>query len=233
MIIHKLVKITLASELILATTYHRDIVIQEQIYKTGLLIRPIDLHKTHTTQADTLMITLISSKETQFQNGLIEIYDYDMFTKNIIMPACFSGKINQTQHLDTVTQIYANSTKHLLDRIISRTYARQCQAIWGDNHCGIQKSRYREHIQISYINNNIIHYDVIDGNLETVYNPYLSDLLGNIIPIISIDLDTQTFRTEPLYVFEIDQTYHLYAGCNRNQISCIAYDNFANYLGFL
>jgi Uncharacterized conserved protein (DUF2163) len=228
----KLVKITLASEVILVTTHHRTITTQGQTYHAGVIIPPIDYYNTPMSDADSVSLNLIHHHNKNLLSGILEIFDYNLTTNEMILPARFYGKITQTHRLDNMIQIEATSTKADLAKIITRTYAPQCQAIWGDNRCGIVKSLYREHIQITHINHNLVYYTVINGQINTAYNPYLSDLRGNIIPVLTLDLNAHTFTTEPFYVFEMGQTYDLFAGCQNNQTNCIAYNNFPNYLGF-
>ena len=228
----KLVTITLPFKTLYLTNYHRDLTIAGQTYKTSVLIDAIEHTISASLLPDTAQINLIPIKEHHFIGGILEVSDYDLQTHQILSPVCFYGTITQTQIHDTHMTLVAHSTKNLLNTVITRTYNTHCQAQWGDNRCSINTELYKQEIQITHINDNIIGYNVLNGMVDIFYSPYISNSLGHIIPIQNLDSVNHTFQTEPFYMFKIGQSYTLYAGCKKNTTNCQAYNNTMNYLGF-
>lgn len=228
----KIIKLILPSETLFMTLYDKPLVIAGQTYHPALLIGDITMQFSASLEADTAMIHIIHKHDTDYNNGMLEIYDYELVTHTILSPACFIGKIMATEIYDYTVTLKAYNSKRLLNKTITRTYGTQCQAEWGDNHCKINKDLYKQQIEITSITNNIITYTVLSGSVTDFYNPYLTDSLGNIIIIMNHNKTLRHFTCDPLYVCHIGQTYTLYAGCQKDIQNCNYYNNINNYLGF-
>ena len=229
----KIVKLILPSETLLMTLYNKSLIIQEQTYYASYLIGDIDMQFSASLQADTAFISMIKMFSRQFNGAVLEIYDYDLTLQQIILPACFIGKVMETEIYDTIVTLKAYSSKQLLNRIITRTYDKQCQAEWGDNRCHINKELYKQQIQITNINNNNdTEYIVLNGIVNNFYNPYLVDSLGTVITVLNHNSVLKKFKCESFYTVQIGQVYSLYAGCQKDILNCNYYNNIKNYLGF-
>jgi uncharacterized phage protein (TIGR02218 family) len=214
------------------THYDTALTILGQTYYASLLIGDVTMQFSASLQSDIAIISMIYKNKKRYDGGILEIYDYDLQTQQILSPASFVGKIMVTEIYDTTVTLRAYSTKRLLNRMITRTYNKSCSAEWGDNRCKMNKDLYKKQIQITNITDNTVTYTVLSGTVINFYNPYLVDSLGNKINIFNHDAILKKFKTESLYDMAIGQTYNLYAGCQKNISNCHNYNNIKNYLGF-
>ncbi len=228
----KIIKLILPSDMILMTHYDTTLTIDEQTYHASLLIGDVTMQFSASLQSDTAIISMIYQNNKRYDGGILEIYDYDLQTEQIISPACFVGKIMATDIYDTTVTLRAYSAKRLLKRMITRTYNKNCSAEWGDNRCKMNTDLYKKQIEITNITDNTVTYTVLSGSVINFYNPYLVDSLGNMINIFNHDAILKKFKTESFYGIKLGQTYSLYAGCQKNISNCNDYNNTKNYLGF-
>lgn len=218
--------------MILMTDYDTPLTISGQTYQASLLVGDITLQFSASLQSDTATISMIHTHNKQYDGGILEIYDYDLLSQQVLSPACFVGKIMMTDIYDTTVTLKAYSSKRLLNRVITRNYGTQCPATWGDSWCKINTDLYKKQIEIINITNNAVTYTVLSGTVINFYNPYLEDSLGNKINIFNHDAILKKFKTESIDTMEIGQTYSLYAGCQKTILNCNYYNNIKNFLGF-
>ncbi len=228
----KIIKLILPSEMILMTDYDTPLTILGQTYHASLLIGDVMMQFSASLHSDTATISMIHTHNKQYDGGILEIYDYDLLAQQVLSPARFVGKIMVTDIYDTTVTLKAYSSKRLLNRMITRTYNKNCSAEWGDNRCKINKDLYKKQIEITSITDNTVTYTVLSGTVINFYNPYLVDSLGNIITIFNHDAILRKFKTEAFYGIKLGQIYSLYAGCQKNILNCSYYSNVRNYLGF-
>lgn len=228
----KLIKLTTVQNEIFMTLYDRDLLVNGQIYAANMLTDPIEITYSDTLQPDQVVIHLIRDAD-HYLDGVIEIYDYDLALQEILEPANFIGTISTVVRYDTTTRLEAHCQKRHYEKHILRRYSPVCEAIWGDNRCTINREDYKQTIEISHIVGGTVFYNLIEGDIPEFHAPYLEDLLGNKIPILSHDSENLSFISEAHYLFNSGQRYYLYAGCQKTKENCKKYNNYENYLGFL
>ncbi|MFT6072732.1 MAG: putative phage protein (TIGR02218 family) [Alphaproteobacteria bacterium] len=228
----KLIQLIVPHHIFYITLYDREIVVNDIIYKPDHIIEGINMGQTANLDPNTLHITLIRKPLISYDGGIIKLFDYNVTTQQMAQAPCFTGKIHKATMSDITVKLYAKGIRDLLNYPISRSFSTQCQAIWGDNRCGIDKNLHKQVINITNMTDNFVSYTVISGTMPAFYNPFLQDSVNRKIPIINHNPDNQTFQTEPHFTFSLNQHYDLYAGCRKNTDNCHKFNNFNNFLGF-
>ncbi len=242
-------KIERLDGLVLGTTEHdQDIEYEDVIYHALGALRPSELEAEIGLGLPNMEVlgAVDNSvfKAEDFRNGLflnarVSQWEYD-FSKKEMARNVFVGEICEIEFSNNVFRAELRSPFDVINKVFGRSYTPHCQAIFGDDDCGIDRAQYSQ----------VSHVDKIEGNKIWIeLRDFEWPLTGGVVRFLdqgkkSGEILVRSSETingfavltlahAPKFQVNLGGKITVYAGCDKSLKCCKNdFQNAINFRGF-
>ena len=165
------------------------------------------------------------------------LFDYESYTK---IRDLGKGKWGESTLVDGKYVTEYRSLTQTLQHTVGKVYGAECSASLGDSNCGVTLATYTVTGTVTSVTNNATFSDSTLTEADGYFNYGLLTFTSGLNSGTTLAKEVRSFSSDEFsmqlpmpYEVQVGDTYSVYAGCDKRDVTCIAkFNNIINFRGF-